>query len=399
MRSSNLSVVLRQLRHGERRSRAQLATATRLSKASITSLVAELTARGLVREGEVERRGTIGRPGTCVELDGSMIWGIGLEINVEYLAVTVVDLTGAILDESSRTLAAADTTPEVVLDQCAAMLNAVLGRASRSDVQVAGIVVAPPGIIDHETGTVRFAPSLGWRDVPLAALLSQRLRAPDVPLQLENDAKLAALASFATLTDRDDVRDLVHITGDVGVGAGIIADGHLMRGWSGFSGEVGHMLYVHDGPPCPCGRNGCWELYVGVNALLAAVPDDDPANDLSLPFPERLQALRDRLDGGDDALAAALRDVEKALARGLTVVVDFLNPRRLVLGGYFAWFPEVLAGVEEALEARRMDVGMHVEVTLSPKGFVAAPLGGALLALDRVFADPTVAAERPHVTN
>ncbi len=99
--------------------------------------------------------------------------------------------------------------------------------------------MSAPGVIKQPAGTVHLASNLGWRDVPLRSQLLQRLDA-DISLQVENDAKLAAVAEYRRYED-SDVRDLVYLSGDIGVGAGIIAAGQLMRGWSGFSGEVGHL--------------------------------------------------------------------------------------------------------------------------------------------------------------
>ena len=120
---------------------------------------------------------------------------------------------------------------------------------------------------------VALAPNLGWRDVPLARRLSTALDPWSVPVSVDNDANLAALAEY-TSGVAAGTPDLVYLTGEVGVGGGIIVDGRLLRGADGFSGEVGHLPVDPGGTRCGCGRYGCWETKVGLAALVRmATPD------------------------------------------------------------------------------------------------------------------------------
>lgn len=394
MRSANLSVLLRHLhRHGGR-SRATLAQETGLSKASVTSLVGDLAERGLVQEGQVERRGTVGRPGTEVRIDPRHVAGIGLELNVDYLAVGVRDLAGVARFRSTVPTPVQDTPAGrsfplgPVLDLAAQQLREALAEAEAQGLWVAGLTVAPPGPVDYATGSVRVASNLGWAEVPLAAELSRRLGAEHPPLELENDAKLSALAEAPRLA-RQGITDLVYLTGDLGVGAGIIAEGRLIRGWSGFSGEVGHIELDPAGPPCRCGRRGCWETLVGFDSVLAVLDEHDPARSGQLPMAQRLRRLRELLEAGDAPLEERFAALPTDLVRGAGVLVDVLNPQAIVLGGYFGAFADLLLRpVQEALDARMLADGGRVEVSASALGLDAAAAGGAAVALERVLEDP-----------
>jgi predicted NBD/HSP70 family sugar kinase len=120
---------------------------------------------------------------------------------------------------------------------------------------------------------VTLAPNLYWRDLPLAELLSSMLGPLSVPVRVDNDANLAALAEY-TSGVAAGTPHLVYLTGEVGVGGGIIAGGELLRGADGFSGEVGHLRVDPNGDQCGCGRIGCWETKVGLAALVrAAMPE------------------------------------------------------------------------------------------------------------------------------
>lgn len=393
MRSAHLGLILRQLRANGGRSRARLAAETGLSKATMTSLIQELADRGMVTESTPDRDGSVGRPGLIVNLDGRRVAAIGVEINVDYLAVTAVDLTGAVIRENTAPIAAASLSVPAVLDRIAIAVRRVLDSVRDAGLIVVGLTVSPPGVIDYDTGTVRFAANLGWRNVPLVAELAGRL-GPDAPvIHLENDAKLAAVAEYANHASRG-IQDLLFLTSDVGVGAGIIAGGQLVRGWSGFSGEVGHLPLDPQNRPCNCGRRGCWEKAVGLEALLELAADpSDPVHDLSLPLEDRLAELHRRAADGDERTLSALARIIVDLADGLSILVDVLNPQLVVLGGYYAHFGDhLLEPLAARLAARRMDEGSRVELAVSRLGVNAAAQGGALSGLERVFADPTIVA-------
>ena len=418
MRSANLSLLLRHLHAHGGRSRAALSQETGLSKAAVTSLVTDLAERGLVQEGAIERRGTVGRPGTEVRIDPGHAAGIGLELNVDYLAVSLRDLGGQVRFRSSVPMPVvegaggpADSAgpegaagpersvgpdgrsypPGLVLDLAAQQLREALAGADAEGLWVAGVTVAAPGPVDYEGATVRFASNLGWSGVHLGRELEQRLGGALPPLSLENDAKLSALAEAPRLARRG-IADLVYLTGDIGVGAGIISGGRLIRGWSGFSGEVGHIGLDPAGAHCRCGRRGCWETLVGFDSVLAVLDPDDPARSGHLPMQERLRRIRTQLEAGDTRLEDRFARLPEDLVRGAGVLVDVLNPQAIVLGGYFGAFADLLVQpVQDALDSRLLAEDGRVEVSASVLGLDAAAAGGAAVALERVLENPLLA--------
>lgn len=396
MRRANMRLVLSRLRGAGAQTRARLATETGLSKATTSNLIGDLVEFGLVCEDEQERTGAVGRPGTAIVLDGHRIFGIGIEINVDYLAMSVMDLRGHITQSSVVSLDVSGTPVNEVLDRIASVIGEGLHKLRSGHGEAIGIGIAAPGIVDLDAGSVRFAPNLGWEGVSVASELHERLGSEAPPIWLENDAKLGVIGEFA---DRDDqgVKDLLYLSADVGVGAGIIAGGRLLRGWFGFAGEVGHLPLDPTGRQCRCGRTGCWEMIVGLTAFLqvAAEPNDDVHN-RSLPLEDRLRALRQRADDGDPRTLSALSTLAENLAIGLSVLIDVVNPRVTVLGGYLAPFSDYLiAPVVASLESRRMDIGSNTLLKSSRLGLSAASRGGAHLVLESVFDDPTVLMSRP----
>ncbi|MFB9904693.1 ROK family protein [Allokutzneria oryzae] len=401
LRRLNLSRVLRALRVDGPQSRALLARRTGLNKATTSSLVGELEQRRLVRLGEIVS-GAVGRPSQPVELRGRTVCGIGLEINVNYVAVAVLDLTDQMVFSKRVPL------DVVALGQVAAMdLLADLAAEAIAEVRdagnwVTGVTVAVPGLVDTENGIVRHAPNLRWRDASVVERLVTRLELPRERISVDNDANLSALAEHAVGVAAG-ATDLLYLTGEVGVGGGVIADGRLVRGATGFTGEVGHMPLNPEPAPCGCGRSGCWETQVGLAALLRSVANfDDRVHDSALDLEQRLRVIASRAADGEPRTRRALAEIGSALGIGASILVNILNPTAIVLGGYFAVLGEWLVEPARRELSERVMASGSCRLLLSDLGFTAAVRGGAYAALDRVFDDPSIAplvapAEVPHL--
>ncbi len=388
LRRSNLGSVLRRLRDHGPRSRATLAAELGLTRSSTSSLVGELVDRGLVRTGSLERGG-MGRPGRSVELDGHGICGIGAELNVNHVAVLAVDLTGRTLVEHRSALDATRLSPAEAVERLAELVERAEEELAHRGVRPVGLTVGVAGLVDLDTGTLALAPNLGWRDVPLRQMIDDRLEGRH-PLFLDNEGNLAASAEV-TPGDQD-AQDILVIFGEVGLGGGIVAGGRLLRGRRGYAGEFGHMTVQPQGRRCGCGRIGCWETVSGLRALLDLAADpDDQVRDPALPLEARLAELNRRADLGDTRTLAALEQVGGWVGTGAAVLTNALNPARIVLSGYFAETGRHMrAAIQRQLEAGVLapDAG-GTRVVFSTLGFTAAVRGGALHALDAVFADPT----------
>ncbi|TCO50504.1 putative NBD/HSP70 family sugar kinase [Kribbella antiqua] len=393
LRRNNLSVVLRHVRELGPRSRARIAADTGLNKATVSSLVAELVERGLLREGMADSTRALGRPGQLVELDGSGVCGVGAEINVDYLAVTALDLAGDTVSERRVPIDVAHLDPSTTLDRLAELIHEAVAAVDARNGQLAGVTLAVPGLVQGHTGELKLAPNLGWSQVPVIREMRRRLGDPSYPLHVDNEANLAALAAYSEMHKVEPVQDIVLLTGAVGVGGGVVSNGHLLRGGHGYSGEVGHMPVAPDGRVCGCGRTGCWETVVGLTALLhKATDEDDPVRDPSLDVEQRLAEITARAEAGEPRTLTALSEVGNWLGIGGAILVNVLNPDVLVLGGYFAvlgpWLQEPL---EAAIRDRVIAPdGGGCRVVRSELGFTAAVRGGAQISLDQVFVDPTL---------
>jgi predicted NBD/HSP70 family sugar kinase len=382
VRATNLTVVLRHVRAHAPCSRADIATATGLNKATVSSLVADLIERRLLREtGLTENR--IGRPATMLVVDGAPYAAIGLEISAGQLTVVAVDLAGTGLLSWRRAFDATRATPARTVGAVAALATRAVNRLTGTGRLVLGLTVGVPGLVEAD-GTVRRATALDWRDVPLAADLHAALRDPGYPVTVENDANLAALAEF-----RDGgyagTANLVHLTGGAGISAGVIADGRLLRGGRGYAGEIGHLPLDPTGPRCRCGRFGCLEALVGIPALIRRALPDTGADGPVVDFAPEIDRIRAAARRGDPAVRNALAQVGRDLGRGVAVLANLVNPEVVLLGGYYAPLARWLipfAATELAAGTLAPDGG-GTRLAASTLGTSAAAAGGAarILAL------------------
>ena len=395
VRATNLAVVLRHVRVNAPCSRADIAAATGLNKATVSSLVADLIDRRLLREsGLTERR--IGRPATMLVLDGAPYAAIGLEIDADHLTAVAMDLAGERLLSWRRSLAGAAgraaITPGRAVSAIAALATRAAARLTAQGRHVLRLTVGVPGLVGLD-GAVRIAPNLGWRDVDLRAELVRALRNPPYEIAVENEANLAALAELGEGTARG-FSDVLYVSGEIGVGAGLILGGELFRGAQGFGGEFGHMTLDPGGKPCACGSRGCLETVAGLEPLLEMAGLDPSSARTTTGSGEPVSALAARARAGDEQALAALREGGRWLGIAIASAANLLNFQAVVLGGFFGQLSTWLAApiareLEVHVLASEWAVPRLLPSTLGPE---AAVRGAAAQSLRRVLADPMAAA-------
>ena len=368
LRRQNTAAVLRALREHGASSRAELAQHTGLAKATVGVIVAGLEAAGAVVE-EDSRPGARGRPGRPVALRTDRYVGLGLELNVDYVSAVVLDLAGTVVFGDSRPATGPGALPDLVRD---VVEQHVDGRA------VVGTTLAVPALVRGDDRTVAWAPNLDVEGRDLAEAVRDLVPGA---VQVSNDANCAAYAEAHHGAARG-VRHALYLTGTVGIGAGILQHGELVRGGAGFAGEVGHMPVGDSGAVCGCGRRGCWEASVGLHAMLAAV--GMPELDTPLRSAESVAARADV----DEDVRAGLERVGHDLGLGIAMLSSILDPEVVVLGGYFAALGDlVLQPARRTLDERLASPAqVRPELRPSSLGIRAAALGAAEQSLGPVFA-------------
>jgi predicted NBD/HSP70 family sugar kinase len=370
VRQHNRALVLGTVADAPRQSRAQLAVATGLTRATVSALVDDLLDAGLLAELSPDR-GLRGRPGSPLVLNGNGPAGLGVEVNVDYISACVLDLTGAVRRSSTEVVDNRRSTPAAGLRRAIGLARRVRAEAEADGLVVVAAAIGVAGLVSAD-GVLRRAPNLpGWRAVDLAGAFSEAL---ELPVTADNEANLAALAQL--WFGHPLLRDFALVSGEIGVGAGVVLDGRLYRGVRGHAGELGHVVVDPDGPPCGCGANGCLEQFAGQEALLrnAGVATGDE--------------LIGRARAGDQRALDALSRAGTALGIAIAGLINVMDLPVVLLGGLYARLGEWL------IEPIRAELGRRVasrewapvEVRVASLGSDAAVRGAAGTVIKSVIA-------------
>jgi predicted NBD/HSP70 family sugar kinase len=380
VRRANLAAIVRELHVSGVRSRSELVARTGLTRSAIRGLIAEFIAAGLVSEERATPLGGPGRPSPLVRPNPEGAVVLAFDIAVDSLAVALVGLGGEVLDLVRVQRPRGHSSVAEVVDHLADQARVVMAR-SRSDALI-GIGVAVAGVVRRSDGFVAMAPNLGWRDAPLGVPLARALEAT-VPIWIANEADLGALAELrrGAAIGADDV---LYVSGEVGVGGGLIVDGRPLTGVAGFGGEVGHVPVNPNGIACQCGSVGCWETEVGEEALLR-LAGHPPGGGWS-----EVEAVLEEARAGSTVALGAFEGVGRWLGLGLAGLVNIFNPRLVVLGGLFGRIHPFVGRALEAELDRRTLPGPRALVRIVPAhlGVDAPLLGAAELAFEPLLADP-----------
>ena len=260
-RSHNRSLVLQTLYRAGQQSRADIARSTGLTRVTISDLVGEFITEGLIVETGQREDARPGKPATLLDINRSAFQIVGVDLS-DYALFrgAVLDLDGTILERREIELASA-TGPEAT----AKVVDLVERLVNLTTSPILGVGVGSPGVVDL-TGTVLSAPNLGWVDLPLQQLLSERF---GLPVVVGNDANAAVLAEHS-FGGAD--RDMMLVKIGHGVGAGLLLGGTPLYGSRFAAGEIGHVVVgTEGGLPCVCGKSGCLETWLAAPRLDAAL--------------------------------------------------------------------------------------------------------------------------------
>lgn len=258
---------------------------------------------------------------------------IGIDLGGTNIAAGVVDEAGTILAHAQRRTLPERHYREVIRDMAGAALDA-LEKSGLKKEDISSIGVGVPGFFDKQTGVVVFCTNLGWKDVPLRAEMAKYI---DVPLYGDNDATVAGFAEAVCGVSRG-VPNSVFLTLGTGLGGGIVINGKIWSGAHGVGGELGHIMYEHDGILCTCGQRGCLERYASATALIRigkeAVKKYPKSSMAKIPDARfNAKMVIDAARKGDKAAVEAFDEYTTHLANGIVTIISFLDPDLIVLGG------------------------------------------------------------------
>jgi predicted NBD/HSP70 family sugar kinase len=374
LRRLNRGRVIDALREHGLISRAEIARRTGLSRSTVSSLVSELQSDGLVVEREepgAAHGEQGGRPPILLSFDASAGAALGIDFGHSHVRVAVSDLSSNILAERTAPLDT-DHAAHEGLDAALELIGEALDEAGVERSRVIGAGLGLPGPVDQIDGVIGSSAILpGWVGVAAGEEMRRRL---DVPVSVDNDANLGALAELTHGAGRG-ATDLVYLKLSSGIGAGLILGGRLYRGAGGVAGELGHVLVEPEGAVCRCGNRGCLETAASTGALLDVLRRSHG----ELTVAEMLRLARD----GDLGCRRVIADAGRRVGSAAAFVFNLLNPQRLVVGGDLAEAGDLLLdGVRSSLRLAALPAAAeHAAVVRGVLGERAQVLGAIALAV------------------
>jgi predicted NBD/HSP70 family sugar kinase len=376
LRRDNRSVLLSSLFFEQPRSRPELSEDTGLSPASVSNVVRELIAEGIVVEaGSVDSDG--GRPRVLLQINPDYGYVIGVDVGEIRVRIELFDLT--MTERAKVDYPLEQHEFGVIVEAILAGLAEVLARSGVSPSAVLGVGIGVPGIVEHGPGGLVHGQSYGWDAVPLERLLRS---GTSLPLHVDNGAKTMGQAELWFGAGRGAKHAVVCLIGS-GVGASIIAHGSAHRGSTSSAVEWGHTTVMVGGRTCRCGAHGCLEAYVGAEAVLDRYGSQ-------LPGADQESALAALIELAATSPRAAEVLDETALYLGVSIgnLINLFNPERIILGGWAGLMlgERVLPAIREAARAHSLRYPFaQTSIELGRLGPDAVALGAATLPIEALL--------------
>lgn len=390
-REINRRIALNLIREHQPISRADLARRLNMTRGVVGVLVQELIAQRLIYEGATGEAAR-GRKPTFLHIRTRDRLAIAVDVRFSKTYLMLSDFAGRqVAIESFDTVF---SIPDFVKD-LAGRIRKML-KAQGADAACEGVGVVVPGMVDHRTGRILNAPTLGWRGVDIRAKLAA---ATGLPVHVENSGRACALAQL--WLEREAVGDdsFVYVNVSDGVGVGIVINGELLRGRDHIAGEFGHMPLNLEGPRCMCGARGCWEAHTSNLATLSRYFGWN----LSKLSPNALREAEQnsftvldlvaRARSGDAKAVAALRTSARFLGLGLATIVNVINPDSIYLAGEIttAW-DLIEKTVRDSMTERILtDSAARIPLRVTTTTEYPRLRGAAALIAAPTFAAPRVA--------
>jgi predicted NBD/HSP70 family sugar kinase len=348
----------------------ELAGATGLSPATVSNIVKELTASGVLHTTPSTRSGRRAQHVTLARALGVVA---GVHFSTRHMRIALSDVANSVIAEHNMPLAK-DHRADNELDKATRLIADMLDSVEATMDEVLAVSIAIPAPVDTAAGEIsRSGLMRGWDGISIAELMHRRIKRP---VFVDNEANLGALAEFrmGAARGRDNA---VYLNVGQGIGAGLILNGTVFRGFSNAAGEFGHMTIDEHGPLCRCGNRGCLEAIAGGPAIIESLREGDG--------PGKLRDVIVHAIAGDPLCTRAIADAGRHVGIAAANVCNLLAPERIVVGGELARAGELFLGpLRHSLERSVvMGVDRVADVVQGQLGDRAELQGALLYAIDR----------------
>ncbi len=365
-RGINRDIILELIRFNQPLARADLSRLSGLRPSTVSKIVEQLVEENWVQEGAVIRAPR-GRPSTMLSVNNDMVT-FAVDLRPDRAILAIVDLSGRFV--SRETLPASSDLKRTVL-QLGKRMRAL--RQEYSHRSFEGVGVSLPGRVHPFTQRVLLAPNLPWHDIDLKGLLEQE---SGLQVEIDNDANVCLISELWN-GRLQGFKNVVLIAVAEGVGAAILAGGHMQSGTNGLAGEFGHISVDPNGPLCQCGQKGCWEMAASSRAAIRRF------NAAGKRKVVNIYELLQLADGGDKTALSALTEQARALGCGLRMVTAALSPELvLIVGDLTAAWDFCRPLIEESM-ANSMLAGDPPKLRAAGDAELARLSGSAAMLLQR----------------
>jgi predicted NBD/HSP70 family sugar kinase len=367
----NRGLILKHIMEHGMISRADLSKITGLNKATISVQVADLLAEELIYETQQEHN-SVGRRPIMLSINNEAGFVLGIDLDYKHIQFTVSDLQGYPVHYEAMELETTnfDDIVQVLITE----IKKLQTQFADSRYGLIHVLIGIHGTVNNDE-MIFFVPKYQWENKNLKHELLKQL---DIEITVENNANLSAFAE--KVYNYQQSNNLLSLILTSGIGAGMMIDGELHKGFHGFAGEMGHMIISPDGKPCTCGNHGCWELYAAEPGFFAQLAEI--LNRPALTYAD----IRKLIDEKNPAACAQMEHFIKYLAVGLNNIINLYNPETLILNSaILQMYPEATRKLEKQLVS---SVSHYRELVLSDLGNKSCVMGACALGIKQFLDVP-----------
>ncbi|MBA3062089.1 MAG: ROK family transcriptional regulator [Atribacteria sp.] len=362
-RNKNATTLLRLLLKQDSISRVDLSRITGLTKTTISSIINEFIALGIVEESSIISTGNVGKAPIPLHIRADAVYTVGAHLGRQKVKTVLMDARMNIISRE-KGLSYEGLSPKGVLERLFLSIDDSMKDAEKHNIKVGAIGIGVPGPLDAQTGIVRHPPKFrGWKDVSLGKIVNERYK---LPVWIENDANVGVLAEKWHGGGKD-LKNFVYILINEGIGAGVVIDDELYQGAYDYVGEIGHTLFYDHG------KFRYLEDISGVDILIKK------ARSRGLNI-ENIKDISNLLQTNDGVVSSIVKQIATRIGAAVIDVIHIIGPEAVFIGGKMAVLGEALIQPIREIVSMYLFGDQKVDVKLSEISEDAVAIGAAIYA-------------------
>jgi len=378
-------------------SRTEIARIIGHSRATVTNITARMIASGLIYEKEIEGSATRGRNRVLLAINPDAAYVIGVKVSTFQIGCVVTDILANMKSSVVMPVRTSERPVAFVSDLIEEASRHCVREAGLSLKQISGIGIGIPGLVDGREGVAYWSPLYKRGTTSLKELIKKRL---NIPTYIDNDANTVTLSQLWVGKGKG-INNFVVVTIEDGLGIGVVIDGELYRGSSGFAGELGHCVATPGGEPCRCGKRGCYEAYTSNFGVLNSAKRLCREGQWSCDAPDALtyEDILALARQGAEPLVSLFQRAGRYLGQAISGLIQILNPAKVIITGNGTRSRELSLEImrKTIRENTAPDLFAKTDVIVHPWQDIDWSLGAACMVLQELYKSPLdrcIAAEK-----